>query len=74
MAVAEKQRFLMKRVKTALLFNDKYKQGYSYIMASQSQLIADIALAESRSCKNTRAISMQQDRVLPTRRWENFTS
>ena len=24
----------MKRVKTALLFNDKYKQGYSYIMAN----------------------------------------
>jgi len=24
----------MKRVKTALLFNDKYKQGYSYIMAT----------------------------------------
>jgi len=24
--------FMMKRVKTALLFNDKYKQGYSYIM------------------------------------------
>ena len=37
----------MKRVKTALLFNDKYKQGYSYIMASQIQLDADIALARA---------------------------
>ena len=26
--------FVVKRVKTALLFNDKYKQGYSYIMAN----------------------------------------
>jgi hypothetical protein len=25
--------FIVKRVKTALLFNDKYKQGYSYIMS-----------------------------------------
>jgi hypothetical protein len=37
--------FLMKRVKTALLFNDKYKQGYSYIMATTpipySNLTAD---------------------------------
>jgi len=35
----------MKRVKTALLFNDKYKQGYSYIMATTpipySNLTAD---------------------------------
>ena len=37
----------MKRVKTALLFNDKYKQGYSYIMASQIQLDNDIAIAKA---------------------------
>jgi hypothetical protein len=37
----------VKRVKTALLFNDKYKQGYSYIMASQIQLDNDIAIAKA---------------------------
>jgi hypothetical protein len=42
--------FVVKRVKTALLFNDKYKQGYSYIMATPSQaqlaLERDAVLAE----------------------------
>jgi len=39
--------FVVKRVKTALLFNDKYKQGYSYIMASQIQLDNNIAIAKA---------------------------
>ena len=38
---------MKERVKTALLFNDKYKQGYSYIMSSQIQLDANIAIARA---------------------------
>jgi hypothetical protein len=43
--------FVVKRVKTALLFNDKYKQGYSYIMPSQIQLDTDIAIARANVAK-----------------------
>jgi hypothetical protein len=50
----------MKRVKTALLFNDKYKQGYSYIMPTptQAQLALErdailAAIADQRALYNS---------------------